>query len=171
MYQLNTYFSTLVRDGYLIDPSIMKYLIKKSNKKRDVTLYDYTDINDPYRSFIRDICSGFLFMNHISHNKDRWYMDIIRYQLDNDEKRVKSGLAWHCENDNYPDVISVLLYLKIDDTIIDGNLQYKDKDNNKQILNIKSGMTVIMDGRVPHKPQDPYGSGMRELIIVSFEIN
>ena len=27
----------------------------------------------------------------------------------------------------------------------------------------------IMDGNVPHKPQDPYGSGKRDLIIVSFE--
>jgi len=26
-----------------------------------------------------------------------------------------------------------------------------------------------MDGRVKHKPQDPYGSGRRDLIIISFE--
>jgi hypothetical protein len=28
---------------------------------------------------------------------------------------------------------------------------------------------VIMDGNVPHKPQDPYGTGKRDLIIMSFE--
>ena len=68
-------------------------------------------------------------------------------------------------------VITVLLYLTIDEGIKEGNLRYKDKNNNKIVLNIKSGTTVIMDGNVPHKPQDPYGSGKRDLIIVSFEKN
>ena len=94
---------------------------------------------------------------------------VIRYQLKDDTKRVKSGLAWHCENDNYPNVITVLMYLRIDDRIKEGNLMYKDKDNNKLMLEIKNGTTVIMDGNVPHKPQDPYGSGKRDLIITSFK--
>ena len=66
-------------------------------------------------------------------------------------------------------MITVLLYLHIDKTVKDGNLRYRDKDNVKQIIEIKSGTTVIMDGRVKHKPQDPYGSGRRDLIIISFE--
>ena len=36
---------------------------------------------------------------------------------------------------------------------------------------IKSGTTIIMDGNVPHKPQNPYGTGIRDLIIVNFEKN
>ena len=96
-------------------------------------------------------------------------MDVIRYSLENDVKRVESGLAWHCENDNYPNVITVLMYLRIDDGIKDGNIRYKDKNDVKYVLPLKSGTTVIMDGNVPHKPQDPYGSGKRDLIIVSFE--
>ena len=95
--------------------------------------------------------------------------DVIRYQLKDDTKGIDSGLAWHCENDNYPNVITVLMYLHIDETIKDGHLRYKDKDNTKLVLEIKSGTTVIMDGNVPHKPQDPYGTGRRDLIIVSFE--
>jgi len=39
----------------------------------------------------------------------------------------------------------------------------------KQVLPLKSGLTVIMDGNVTHKPQVPYGTGKRDLIIVSFE--
>ena len=66
-------------------------------------------------------------------------------------------------------IVTVLLYLTIDETIKEGNLRYKDKNNNKLILKIKSGTTVIMDGNVPHKPQDPYGTGKRALIIISFE--
>ena len=61
------------------------------------------------------------------------------------------------------------MYLHIDDKIKEGNLNYKDKYNNKLVLEIKGGTTVIMDGNVPHKPQDPYGSGKRDLIIMSFE--
>jgi hypothetical protein len=96
-------------------------------------------------------------------------MDVIRYNLKNDTKRIDSGLAWHCENDNYPNVITVLLYLRIDHGIIDGNLRYKDVNGTKNILPLKSGTTIIMDGNVPHKPQDPYGTGLRDLVIISFE--
>ena len=60
------------------------------------------------------------------------------------------------------------MYLRLDEGIIDGNLRYKDKENIKKVLEIKSGTTVIMDGNV-HKPQDPYGTGIRDLIIVSFK--
>ena len=37
-------------------------------------------------------------------------MDVIRYNLNNDIKGIDSGLAWHCENDNYPNVITLLSY-------------------------------------------------------------
>jgi hypothetical protein len=171
MYHLNTYYPTLVHDDYIVDPSIMNHLIQDNGKKRNKIDYDYTDKFNPYHEFIRDITSEFLIMNHFNHNKEKWYMDVIRYQLKDDTKRVKSGLAWHCENDvtSYREVITVLMYLHIDDKIIEGNLGYKDRFNNKLILEIKGGTTVIMDGNVPHKPQDPYGSGKRDLIIMSFE--
>lgn len=168
---LNTSHPTIVYKDYLLDPSIMDKLPNDKNKndKRNVIFYDYSEKYNYYCNFVRDIASGFLEMNGFKHNKNKWYMDIIRYRLNNDTKRVSSGLAWHCENDNYPNVISVLLYLTLDEGIKEGNLRYKDKHNNKLVLQIKSGTTVIMDGNVPHKPQDPYGNGKRDLIIMSFE--
>ena len=170
MEKLNTLYSTEVYKDYLLDPSIMNNIFECSDKckKRQVIFYDYTNTNN-HTNFIKDISSGFLTMNNYSHNKDKWYMDVIRYKLDHDIKGVNSGLAWHVENDNYPNVITVLMYLRLDEGIIDGNLRYKDKNNDKKILLIKSGTTVIMDGNVPHKPQDPYGTGTRDLIIISFE--
>ena len=42
----------------------------------------------------------------------------------------------------------------------------KDIDGKKQMIDIRSGTTIIMDGNVPHKPQDPCGTGRRDLIIV-----
>jgi len=168
MEKLNTSHVTEVYRDYLVDPSIMDSIFEETEEKRKVVYYGYTDTNI-HTEFIKDISSGFLTMNGHTHNPEMWYMDVIRYKLDNDTKRVKSGLAWHVENDNYPNVITVLMYLRIDDGIIDGNLRYKDKNNEKQMLDLKSGTTVIMDGNVPHKPQDPYGSGIRDLIIVSFK--
>ena len=107
-------------------------------------------------------------MDTLLSKDSSWYMDVIRYNLNDDQKRVKSGLAWHCENDNYPNVITVLHYLRLDEGLVDGNLRYKDNKGTKCVLPIVSGTTVIMDGQVPHKPQDPYGSGIRDVVIVSF---
>tara|TARA_X000000950_G_scaffold229503_1_gene277398 strand:- start:508 stop:1035 length:528 start_codon:yes stop_codon:yes gene_type:complete len=172
MLSLDTLHPTQVFSDYLIDPSIMDNVFEDTNEKRKVIFYSSSDsptLNvGLYLNFIRDISSDFLTMNGYKHKRDEWYMDVIRYKLDKDVKRVKSGLAWHCENDNYPNVITVLLYLRIDDDIIDGNLRYKDRDGTKKLIEIKSGTTIIMDGNVPHKPQDPYGTGIRDLIIMSF---
>ena len=168
MNKLDTLHPTEVYPGYLVDPSIMNRIFKDTGEKRKVVFYDYTNTND-YTNFIKDISSAFLTMNGHNHNPYLWYMDVIRYNLKDDNKRVKSGLAWHVENDNYPNVITVLMYLRLDEGIIDGNLRYKDTKNIKKVLDIKSGTTVIMDGNVPHKPQDPYGTGKRDLIIISFK--
>lgn len=167
---LNTTYSTKVFNEYLIDPSIIDNFVFNLDKKRNVVLYDYKE-RTLETNFIKEISSNFLLLNNYNHNSKKWYIDIIRYNLKNDLKRIESGLAWHCENDNYPNVISVLYYLRIDKGIIDGNIRYKDKFNKKHILKVNSGTTIIMDGNVPHKPQDPYGTGIRDLIIVSFEKN
>lgn len=170
MESVNTIHPTKVYRDYIVDPSMMEKIVEKSGKKRSVTFKDYRyDNSDHNHKFIKEVCSEFLELNGFNHNKEKWYMDIIRYKLDDETKRVTSGLAWHCENDNYPDVITVLLYLRIDEGISDGNIRYKDKENQKQVLQVSSGTTVIMDGNVPHKPQDPYGTGIRDLVIVSFE--
>ncbi len=174
MESVNTLHLTKVYRDYIVDPSIMEKIVEDSQKKvgsqkkRSVVLKDYTEFDRNHR-FIKEVCSDFLELNGFTHNKDKWYMDIIRYKLDNETIPHKSGLVWHCENDNYPDVITVLLYLRIDEGVIDGNIRYKDKENQKQVLEVSSGTTVIMDGNVPHKPQDPYGTGIRDLVIVSFE--
>lgn len=167
MLSLDTSYPTEIHSDYLIDPSIMDNIFEDTNEKRKVIFYDSSDSNQ-YLNFIRDVSSDFLNLNGYKHKKNEWYMDVIRYKLNKDVKRVKSGLAWHCENDNYPNVITVLFYLRIDDDIIDGNLRYKDRNGVKKLIEIKSGTTIIMDGNVPHKPQDPYGTGTRDLIIMSF---
>jgi hypothetical protein len=168
MFSLNTRAPTICLYDYIMDPSIIEEISLGTKKKRDVTYYHHTETS-PKHDFIKDICSSFLTDNGFKHNKEEWFMDVIRYNLDEDTKRVESGLAWHCENDNYPNVITVLMYLRIDETLIDANIRYKDREGVKQVIPLKSGTTIIMDGDVPHKPQDPYGTGRRDLIIMSFK--
>lgn len=171
MLSLKTSHPTMVQYDHYIDPSVMDTLLteKESQEKRRVEYYGFTDDPNHYSEFVRDVSSSILDEYGFEHNKDVWYMDVIRYNLKDESKRVKSGLAWHCEDDNYPNVITVLHYLRLDEGIVDGNLKYKDTKGTKCVLPIKSGTTVIMDGQVPHKPQDPYGNGIRELVIVSFK--
>ena len=168
MYHLDTPYPTIIFEDSFIDPSTMDHVIKKKKKKRISQQLWYKDKYNPYVSFICDVASNLLNLHNFHHNRGIWYIDLIRYQFNHVKKPVESGLTWHCENDNDDNLITVLFYLHIDETIINGNLMYEDKDNVKNILTIKSGITVIMDGRVLHKPQDPYGLGKRDLIIVSF---
>ena len=172
MTEMNTKYLTMVFDKLpLIDPSTIDNILGERKKKHERKDYYYKQKElNPSIYFVVDIASQFLDLHNITHNNNIWYMDCIRYTLENEKKGINSGLAWHCENDNYPNLISILFYLTVDENIIDGNLRYKDKDNNKNIIKIKSGMTIIMDGRVVHKPQNPYGTGKRDLIIVSFEL-
>jgi|TARA_R110001592_G_C12747229_1_gene711571 hypothetical protein len=170
MTHLDTKFPTIVfKDFPLIEPSVIKQIMGDENIKLNHIDYYYREKKtDMIILFVRDIASGFLDMHDFNHHKDIWYMDCIQYKLDNETKPIKSGLAWHCENDNYPNLITVLLYLRKDEGVKEGNLRYKNSNNQKCSIEIYSGTTIIMDGKVPHKPQDPYGTGRRDLIIVSF---
>ena len=42
---LNTKYPTWVYDDYLVDPSIMDKLSKKTTQKRNVEFYDYSETN------------------------------------------------------------------------------------------------------------------------------
>ena len=173
-FELNTIYTTEVyRNIYLLDPNTMNLICSKNkqNEREHIEyLYSVNDYNDLI-VFIKDIASGFLHLKNHKHNENEWFMDIIRYDLDDCIKSIDSGLAWHCENDNYDNLITVFMYTRIDDGIIDGNLRYLDSQNVKQTIKIEPGTVIIMDGRVKHKPQNPSGSGIRDVIIVSFSIN
>ena len=171
MFKLNTNYNTIVFTNInIIDPSIMNYFVKDEFVKREHYEYYYKEKSHDNIMFIRDIISNFLEMYGFNHNKDIWYMDIIRYNLNNETKPIDSGLAWHCENDNYPNLITVLMYLRVDEGIKNGNLGYIDSSNIKQTIKINTGTIIIMDGRVKHKPENPIGTGKRDLISISFEI-
>ena len=92
MNKLDTLYPTEVYSDYLVDPSIMDSIFDDTGEKRNVMYYGYTDTNH-HTDFIKDISSDFSSMNGYKHNPDIWYMDVIRYNLQDEEKRVKSGLV------------------------------------------------------------------------------
>jgi hypothetical protein len=170
VFNLNTEYPTVVLKNHpVMDPNVIDPFMKKKKCLKEHHMFSYSGKITPNISFIKDIASNLLDMYNFDHNKSIWYMDLIRYELDDQIKPVESGLAWHYENDNYPNLITVLFYLHKDDTINNGNLRYIDNCNVKQTIEINSGTTIIMDGKVMHKPENPTGSGRRDLIIVSFK--
>ena len=169
VFNLNTEPPTMVlKNNPVIDPNVIDQFMKTKKRLKEHHMFSYSGKITPNISFIRDIASGLLDIYHFDHNKSVRYMDFIRYVMDDQKKPVDSGLAWHCENDNYPNLTSVLFYLHKDNTIKNGNLRYIDNHNVKKTIEINSGKTIIMDGGVMHKPEKPTGSGRRDLIIVSF---
>ena len=176
-FNLNTNYETRVfRNNPIIDPKVIENIVKDETVKREHYDYDYSSNSkkDSIQElatvlFVKDVASNFLKMYDYTHDSDEWYMDVIRYNLKDEVKQVDSGLAWHCENDNYPDLITVLLYIRVDEGIKKGNLRYIDSRNSKQTIGITSDTIIIMDGRVYHKPENPIGTGKRDLIAISFK--
>jgi hypothetical protein len=120
---------------------------------------------------IRDVASGFLDINGFKHIKDIWYMECIAYKLDNEIYPIKSGLPRQSENYKYlryDPLITVFLYLRKDKGIKNGNLKYKNKNDQISTIEINSGTTIIMDGRIEYNLEDTCGTGDLDLIIVSF---
>ena len=171
-YHLNTSHDTVVYpDTPLIEPEVIHEIMGPKEDVLDKKVYWYKDKDIPQELIkIRDDVSSFLRTHGFNHNDNIWYADLVRYKLDNSEP-VDSGLVWHYENMNYPDLITCLCYLKKDESLEGGNLRYKDKNNEKKVIQVSTGTTVIMDGRVEHKPEAVSGTGQRDLIIISFQIH
>lgn len=171
MAHLDTLYPVIIfKQMPLLDPTTIYRIMDKCTKTHERIHFrwnQWSHISSNIQ-FVIDISSSFLDLYEFKHSKDIWYMDCIRYNLKNIKTGVSSKLAWHCENDLHNNLITVLFYLRKDSEIKNGDLEYKDKNGNIKILEINSGTTIIMDGRVEHKPQDPYGSGRRDLIIVNF---
>ena len=172
MFKLDTPYDTKVFRNYgIIDPSTIEEIVGDETVKREHYDFSYQtpDLNTQTINSIHTITSDFLDLFNYNHKKHVWYMDVIRYNLKDDTEPISSGLAWHCENDNYPNLITVLLYLRVDKDIKNGDLGYIDSHGVAQTIMIDTETIIIMDGRVVHKPSNPSGYGKRDLIAVSFE--
>ena len=171
VFNLDTTNDTRIFRGFgIIDPSVVEGIVECDAVDREHYGYDYRsiDLNGPTIMFIQQVASEFLDMFNYNHKKTIWYMDVIRYNL-NGETPIDSGLAWHCENDNYSNLITVLMYPRVDGGVRHGGLGYIDSKGVEQKIMIETDTVIVMDGEVVHKPDNPHGIGKRDLIAVSFE--
>lgn len=154
-----------------IDPDIINVFLDVNVRNINKIDYSYTCIIDKnkyhYIKFLLELTSNILNNYNIFHQKEIWFIDIINYNIiDND--KIDSGLAIHCEDDNGYELVSVLFYIRKDKTIIDGDLIYLDKNKEKKKITINDKTTIIMDGRIYHQPEIASGNGIRQVIIISF---
>ena len=61
--------------------------ILPDSKDKEVVLYDYTKPTLE-TLFIKKISSNLLSLLKYKHNPNKWYIDVIRYKLNNDTKRI-----------------------------------------------------------------------------------
>ena len=92
---------------------------------------------------------GFLKQNGFQHDRNKWFMDVIRYNLKDETKRVKKWIGMALRKRQLSKCHHVLMYLRIDETLKDANIRYKDRNNEKRVIELESGTTVIMDGGSP----------------------
>ena len=86
IFNLNTEYPTIVLKNYPInDPNVIDQFMKEKCL-REHHISSYSKKITPHISFIKDIASNLLDMYHFDHCKSIWYMDLIRYELNNESK-------------------------------------------------------------------------------------
>ena len=69
-------------------------------------------------------------------------------------------------------VVTIIWYLRKDDTINGGDLHYSYTDcsiEKTNLLNITDNMTVMFTGNLWHMPQKCSGAGARQLVVIQFK--
>jgi hypothetical protein len=85
------------------------------------------------------------------------------------EKKPYQWSTWH--NDDYGAVhnrvYTILFYIRKDNTVKDGNLDYKlNKNKNIHTHIVTTGDILCFSGDLQHKPQKTSGFGCRDLIVL-----
>ena len=162
--QLNS--NLLIINEIPIDPKITEKIIGKRIFTREHCTFEtsHSDSNPPIIKFIIDISSGYLNLKGFNHIKNTWYMDIIRYNL-NGESCSSCNLNYKEEN------LIIILFCLRNDSRIKGNLKYKDINNFEKTLIIENTITIIINTKLGCKLENCSGTGIRDIIVISFQKN
>ena len=141
---------------------------KKHFQIKSVTNYNYSDnekLIEPIINISMKILNKF---NKIKYDKNKY---LIEFQQRNCcyEKYVHPFIL---HEDDYSAVpwktYTIIFYIRKDITIKNGNLKYII-NNKEYIKTIKTGDILCFDGNILHKPEDSYGFGCRDTIVVFFK--
>lgn len=123
----------------------------------------YDNITQPVLSMTKEVLDCF---NITNYDFSAWFVEFQQRNC-GFEKKVKRTFGWH--KDDYATighkVYTVIFYLRKDETIKGGNLEYK---LGKQTYNqkIASGDIVCFNGNMYHQPEVCSGMGCRDSIVV-----
>lgn len=103
-----------------------------------------------------------LLDNNFKIVPEQFYIEFQRYNV---QGKTTSSFSWHIDDDGPTryNVCTLIYYLHKSETIIGGNLQFKQFG-----VLVKPDMAIMFDGNVLHKPDEMDGFGQRDLIVVMF---
>lgn len=106
--------------------------------------------------------------NKIEYDKDTYFIEF--QQRNCNYEKYQHPFAWH--KDDYGAVpwetYTIIFYIRKDSTIQNGNLKYIINDK-EYIITIDTGSILCFDGNILHKPQNSYGFGCRDTIVIFFK--
>jgi hypothetical protein len=171
---MNSKYPLIVLNNQLLDlekKCFNNHIKKKKNGKFNQSKIWYKDNVDKLKLSTELINKSYQLLTQYGYNVDKniFHIDFHTYNLLNN--KYKNAFAWH--QDDYgainEKVNTIIYYLRKDEGIKSGNLLYKDKNNKKIEVVIKSNMILMLDGRIKHKPDNLEGYGLRNSIVVQFK--
>ena len=128
----------------------------------------------PYTQAILDMVFQCFRENHIDNTRYEAKKYLIEFHQRNSgfEKKPHKTFDWHKDDfaaTSWP-VQTCIFYLRKDNTIDGGNLEYKI-GGEKYTHKVETGDLLQFQGDISHKPQSTSGFGCRDIIVVFVKRN
>lgn len=141
---------------------------KKHFQVKGITNYnssEYIKLIQPIIDLSTKILHKF---NKIEYDKNKYSIEF--HQRNCNYEKYVHPFTWH--KDDYSAVpwktYTIIFYIRKDNTIKNGNLKYII-NNKEYITSINTGDILCFDGNILHKPQNSYGFGCRDTIVIFFK--
>jgi hypothetical protein len=160
-----------------------KFINPEPNKLKSKAIYCEKIGNDQDLTFIKNYAYEILSSLDFFVNPSECMIEFWSYNANGG--KVSTTLAFH--EDDYgvlnDRVDTVIFYTRKDDTLQGGNLKIEENlkrykilfgfgklhSTQEKIIEIKSNDIVVFNGNLSHQPEDVYGIGQRDCIVVQFK--
>jgi hypothetical protein len=179
----NLYYDEITQydNEYLINIS-EKFIKAELNKLKSKIIYFENIGNDKDLKFIKDYAYQILLSFDFYVDTSKGMIEFWSFNVDGE--KIITPLDFH--EDDYGvlgDIVdTVIFYIRKDETIKGGDLEIIENIKKHKILfgflqwhtkehkiiKIKSNDILVFNGNLTHKPQDVYGNGHRDCIVVQF---
>jgi hypothetical protein len=138
---------------------------KKNFQIKSITNYNSSENKKLLQPIIDTSIKILDKFNKIKYDKDKYFIEF--QQRNCSYEKFTHPFIWH--KDDYSTIpwktYTIVFYIRKDITVKNGNFKYiiNHKD---YIQNINTGDVLCFDGNILHKPQDSYGFGCRDTIVI-----